>query len=111
MLLRPDSRGATPSEDEIGQITAEASVFDKNAFTAAVNKIPEISQPEAETAFGTFDTHANGYMALADLTHVLANLGEGLNPDLIEKFKAAAEPDGEGQVNLRHFVDILYKGL
>ena len=89
----------------------KASTFDKAAFQAAVAKIPTLSQEEATIAFGTFDTHANGYMALPELTHVLQNLGEGLTPEMIEKFKVACEPDNENQVNLRNFVDIIFKGL
>lgn len=65
----------------------QASVFDLAAFQAAVAKTPVISQEEAHQAFSTFDTHANGYMALPELTDILKNLGEGLDDAQIAKFK------------------------
>lgn len=49
-------------------------------------------------AFGTFDMHNGGYMALSELLHLMKSLGEGLSSDTLDQIKAAAEPDSDGQV-------------
>lgn len=63
-------------------------------------------------AFSTFDTNQNGrlashtvgshrrtgYIPLKELTHLMKELGEGLDAATLQEMAAACEPDADGQV-------------
>ena len=64
--------------------------------------IPSVD--EVLEAFSVFDQNGNGYIALSELQHLMKNLGEGLSDDELAAMSAQAEPDDEGQINIRHIV-------
>ena len=51
------------------------------------------------------DLVSNGkpFMALAEFEALVGALGEGLSDELLAKVRKDAEPDSDGQINLRHF--------
>ena len=67
-----------------------------NPTPALVQETP--SSSDLLAAFEVFDQTGNGYMSLSELTHVMKNLGEGMDDAMIEKMKVVCEPDKEDQV-------------
>ena len=100
--------GATPAEQDIADLSVGKTSFTLDDFKAAcaANAAPE--QSEVQEAFEVFDQNGNGYISLIELKNVLKNLGEGMDDATLDKVAKASEPDSEGQVNIRHFVDVLH---
>jgi len=96
--------GYAPSEEELAESLAGSTSIDLPKFKDMSTNFGTPQTDEVLEAFSTFDMNGNGYIALKELTHLMANLGEGLSEQHIEAMKAASEPDDEGQVNIRHFV-------
>ena len=46
----------------------------------------------------------NGFISVAELRYVMANLGEKLTDDEVEEMIRDADIDGDGQVNYEEFV-------
>ncbi|EDQ91370.1 uncharacterized protein MONBRDRAFT_36266 [Monosiga brevicollis MX1] len=103
--------GKAPSGEEIEELLGGASSVDFAKFQELFNASPVADFDETMDAFSTFDSHSAGYMSLTELLHIMKNLGEGLSEDVLAKVKDAAEPDSDGQVNYRHFVEKMVKDL
>ena len=58
------------------------------------------SEEEIREAFRVFDKDGTGYISSADLRHVMANLGEKLTDQEIDKMMRQVDVDGDGQVNI-----------
>jgi len=101
--------GVAPTDEEIENLSTGAMSLEQ--FTAACNSIQTPTSSELNEAFEVFDQTGNGYISIDELTTVMKFLGEGMDDAMLEKMKTAAAPDKEGQVNIRHFVDVLCKGF
>eukprot|EP00041_Stephanoeca_diplocostata_P007000 m.96810 g.96810 ORF g.96810 m.96810 type:complete len:134 (-) comp16669_c0_seq1:301-702(-) len=101
--------GKAPSEEEITDLQAGKDIIDEAAFIQAVSSLESLDQPDVLSAFEVFDQNGNGYMSIQELSHVLEHLGEGMPKDVLDTLKKVAAPDEEGQVNIRHLVDVLMK--
>eukprot|EP00039_Didymoeca_costata_P028116 m.20070 g.20070 ORF g.20070 m.20070 type:complete len:133 (+) comp6743_c0_seq1:28-426(+) len=102
--------GKMPSDEDVAEMSGGGAV-DKAKFLELCGKEETPKQSEVLTAFEVFDQQGGGYISLNELKHVMKNLGEGLDDSLLEKMSQACAPDSEGQVNIRHFVDVLFKGF
>ncbi|XP_006864950.1 PREDICTED: calmodulin-like [Chrysochloris asiatica] len=58
------------------------------------------SEEEIREAFCVFDKDGNGYISAAELCHMMTKLGEQLTDE-------EADIDGDGQVNLEEFVQMM----
>lgn len=96
--------GYAPSEEELTELLDGNESVDIERFKSLAANLGVPEQEDVLEAFSTFDQNNNGYIALNELKHLMANLGEGLNPTQIEAMAKLCEPDDEGQVNIRHFV-------
>jgi hypothetical protein len=56
------------------------------------------SKDDIIEAFSVFDMQGNGYIPLRELQHVLKNLGEGLDDQILQKLAQITEPDQDQQV-------------
>jgi calmodulin len=54
-----------------------------------------------------FDKDGKGWIATAELRHVLTSIGEKLGPDEVDAMMAASDPDGDGKVQFDEFVRML----
>jgi len=52
-----------------------------------------------------------GYIPLHELKHLMKTLGEGLSDSNIEKMANSCDVDQDGQVNYRHFCEIMMNDL
>ena len=85
--------------------------MDQAAFIEFVGKLEEPALEEVSEAFNVFDMHGHGFISLPELTHIMKALGEGLTDPELEGMTRAAAADGDGQVNIRHMVDVLMESF
>lgn len=97
------SLGLCISNEDVEEKTGGADV-DLAKFQEIAASLTTPNLDEVIEAFSVFDQNGNGYIALGELKHVMKNLGEGLSDAELDGMSAQAEPDDEGQVNIRHFV-------
>ena len=57
--------------------------------------------------FRVFDKDGNGYISVAELRHVMTNLGEKLTDEEVDEMIREADIDGDGQVNYEEFVTMM----
>jgi len=100
--------GSAPTDEEIAALP---SSMDMAAFTEACGSIVTPGKDELLAAFEVFDMHGNGFIALTELQHVMKNLGEGMDEAMLKNLEAASGVDKEGQVSIRHVVDVLTQGF
>lgn len=97
------SLGYCVSNEELTEMGASGSMdLAKFQDIAAKCTIPSVD--EVLEAFSVFDQNGNGYIALSELQHLMKTLGEGLSEEELAAMSAQAEPDDEGQINIRHIV-------
>ena len=58
-------------------------------------------------AFQKYDADGSGDISPEELRHVLDEIGEGLEPDEVEKLIADADQDGDGDINFQEFVHMM----
>lgn len=102
------SVGTTPSEEDVAELLDGAGSVDLAKFQEAAEAVEKVDKEMCSESFGVFDTNSNGYIALPELTHLMKNLGEGLDDTQLAGMAAAAAPDSDGQINIRAFVDVLF---
>jgi Ca2+-binding EF-hand superfamily protein len=103
--------GKAPSSEEMEELLKGDKTVDFNKFKGMYNAAPTAEIEDVMDAFATFDMHNGGYIALEELIHLMKNLGEGLPDPILKQIEQAAEPDSDGQVNYRHFVEKMVKDL
>lgn len=54
---------------------------------------------EIREAFRVFDKDGNGFISVAELRHIMGNLGEKMPEEEVEEMIQEADIDGDGQVN------------
>lgn len=52
------------------------------------------------------DNGGKGFISVAELGHVLSNIGEKLSPDELADLTKEADPEGKGIVQYEHFVKV-----
>ncbi|GFQ04479.1 calmodulin [Phtheirospermum japonicum] len=62
------------------------------------------SEEELNEAFRVFDKDQNGFISVAELCHVMTNLGEKLTDEEVNEMIREADVDGDGQINYEEFV-------
>ena len=99
-----------PSDEEVKELLdSKTAEMTEKEFCEEVDKLPDADEAAVLEAFQVFDQNGNGFIPISDLMHVLSELGEGLDAKYIEELKKDAEPDEEGQVNIRVLVTKLLK--
>eukprot|EP01088_Endostelium_zonatum_P003501 TRINITY_DN14711_c0_g1_i1.p1 TRINITY_DN14711_c0_g1~~TRINITY_DN14711_c0_g1_i1.p1 ORF type:complete len:141 (+),score=41.38 TRINITY_DN14711_c0_g1_i1:168-590(+) len=102
--------GQNPTETELQQIAQ--SVGGKCNFQSFKGKVTQLSQSgggesELRDAFSVFDRNGDGYVAVAEMKHVLTTICEKLAPAEADELLKDADPDGDGQINIEEFIQML----
>lgn len=101
------------SDDELKEMVEEveaSGVVGEKAFMELMfNKKLKSTEIEEEyiEAFKVFDRDGNGLISLAELKHVMANLGEKLSDEEIKRMLDEASDDKDGAVNYQDFVRLM----
>lgn len=75
---------------------------------AAEAPIP-IAQSDIRTAFEVFDKDKNGVITKDELYSVLTNLDERVSTEELNSIMKAIDPNGDGKIDYREFVELLTK--
>lgn len=67
----------------------------------------ENAEDEVREAFKVFDGDGNGYINRNELSVVMANIGEKLDPAEIQAMIDEADVDGDGQINYEEFYNMM----
>ncbi|GFQ04168.1 calmodulin [Phtheirospermum japonicum] len=65
------------------------------------------SEEELKEAFRVFDKDQNGFISVAELRHVMTNLGENLTDEEVDEMICEADVDDDGQINYEEFVKVM----
>eukprot|EP00249_Psilotum_nudum_P007028 c20257_g2_i1 orf=212-661(+) len=65
------------------------------------------SEEELKEAFKVFDKDQNGFISVAELRHVMTNLGEKLTDEEVDEIIREANVDRDGQINYDEFVRMM----
>ncbi|OWF56448.1 neo-calmodulin-like [Mizuhopecten yessoensis] len=110
------SLGQNPTHDELKEIMLEADVdgngyIDKEEFKMIIAKkvSEEDTEEDIREAFHVFDKDGNGYITRRDIKILLARLGDELPSEDIDDMIAEADNDGNGQVSIEEFVEIMQR--
>lgn len=108
------SLGQNPSEAEIKQMIKDADkngkgFIEEKDFMATVTKFwkPVNSEEDIMDAFKVFDREGTGYLDAKSLKHVLLNLGEKLDEEMVEEMLKEANLDADGQLNYTSLTQLL----
>ena len=66
-----------------------------------------MSMEDAKQAFREFDLDKNGYVGAAEISHILASLGEKVTDDEVDEMILMADLDGDGQVSFDEFFKLI----
>lgn len=64
---------------------------------------------EIREAFRVFDKDGNGFISVAELRHIMGNLGDKMPEDEVEEMIHEADIDGDGQVNYDGNQELTFK--
>jgi len=65
------------------------------------------SEDDIREAFKVFDKEGTGYILIAELRHVLTNIGEKLTDEEVDELLREAEVSAEGKIKYDDFVRIM----
>jgi len=65
------------------------------------------NEEELRESFKVFDKDGQGYLSIAELRHIMTNLGEKLSKEELEQMISEADPSGTGQVSYNSFVKFI----
>eukprot|EP01089_Gocevia_fonbrunei_P017107 TRINITY_DN5464_c0_g1_i1.p1 TRINITY_DN5464_c0_g1~~TRINITY_DN5464_c0_g1_i1.p1 ORF type:complete len:140 (-),score=48.63 TRINITY_DN5464_c0_g1_i1:53-472(-) len=101
--------GQNPTEAELQQMGKE--IGGKCNFQSFKQKVAKLSQnggeAELREAFNVFDRNGDGYVSVAELKHVLTTICEKLPLNEADELLKEADADGDGQINIEEFIQIL----
>ena len=109
------SLGQNPTEaelqDMINEVDADGNgTIDFPEFcTLMARKMKDTdSEEELKEAFRVFDIRtATASSPLAELRHIMTNLGEKLTDEEVDEMLREADIDGDGQINYEEFVKVM----
>jgi calmodulin len=64
---------------------------------------------EIREAFRVFDKDGNGFISVAELRHIMGNLGDKMPVEEVEEMIHEADIDGDGQVNYDGNQELTFK--
>ncbi|XP_012862577.1 calmodulin-alpha-like [Echinops telfairi] len=105
------SLGHNPTEAELQDMANEVDAEGQGTIdfpgflTVMARKMKDTdSEEEIRRAFRIFDKDGRGLISVAELRHVMTNLGEKLTDEEINEMITEADIDGNGEVNYEEFV-------
>ena len=106
--------GQHPTEDDLRDMISVVDQkgdgkIDFDEFIAMMEKRKDEVDTEQEiiNAFRVFDKDGNGLISKAQLTTILATLGDTLSNEEIEEMIIEADVDGDGFINYEEFVRMM----
>jgi len=104
------SLGLNPTEAELKEFTTEAGAtltFDQFTKYATKPLKTNPSEEEMREAFKVFDKDGQGFLSVAELRHIMSNLGEKLSKEELEELIKEADTNKDGLVNYAQFVKLM----
>jgi len=105
------SLGKMPSEADVVEMITQVDAsgegsFDLPAFLELMTKQngAGFSGESICEAFKVFDKEGTGMISVAELRHVLTNLGEKMSPEEVDEMVREADIGDVGQINYEHFL-------
>ncbi|XP_064622651.1 uncharacterized protein LOC135484884 [Lineus longissimus] len=103
--------GMSPSQQEVGEMINEIDTdgngtidFAEFLTVMARQMVDPQNQEVLREAFKVFDKDQNGFISVAELRHVMTNLGEKLTVEEVEEMVREADIDGDGTIDYEEFV-------
>merc|ERR1719513_171868 len=100
-----------PSEADVVEMITQVDAsgegsFDLPAFLELMTKQNGAGFSDKSTfeAFKVFDKEGTGMISVAELRHVLTNLGEKMSPEEVDEMVREADIGDVGQINYEHFL-------
>ena len=108
------SLGQNHTEAELQEIISEIDIDDNGSIdfpeflTMMARKMKENNnhKDEIHEIFKVFDKEGNGFISVAELSHVMTSLGEELTEEEVKEMIKEADIDGDGQVSYEDFKKI-----
>ena len=108
------SLGQNPSEAEIQDMVNEADIdgngtieFDEFLYMMSRQLREGDTEEEIIDAFRVFDKDGDGKISVAELTHIMKNLGEPLTQEEIDEMIAQADTNKDGIIDYVEFVHMM----
>jgi calmodulin len=109
------SLGSNPTEEELGKIIANVNatkggVLDFPAFLEIMTqrKSDVDTELEIQEALKVFDKEGSGLLPVAELKHILTNIGERMTDDEVDEMLRDATIDAEGQIKIAQLVKLMF---
>ena len=110
------SLGSNPTEAELQDMINEVDIgrsgtLDFQEFLTITTMAAKMKLSDSEEgirkAFRVFDKDDNGLISAAELRHIMTNHGEKLTDEEVNEMIAAADLNGDGNVDYEEFVKLL----
>ncbi|XP_074291384.1 putative calcium-binding protein CML13 [Silene latifolia] len=107
ILMR--SLGGNPTQAQLKQIVQQENLtgpFDFNRFIdlMSTHLKPEPFDRQLRDAFKVLDKEGTGFVAVADLRHILTNIGEKLEPDEFDEWIREVDVGSDGRIKYEDFI-------
>jgi len=104
--------GQNPTEAELADMLNEVSddgfVEFPDFLSMLSRKMRDTdSEEEIMEAFRVFDKNGTGCISVAEISHVMSNLGEKLADEEVDEMVREADIDGSGNINIEEFVKMM----
>mmetsp|Transcript_1846 Transcript_1846/g.2841 ORF Transcript_1846/g.2841 Transcript_1846/m.2841 type:complete len:149 (+) Transcript_1846:120-566(+) len=106
--------GKSPTEAEVRQIIKEVDndgrgVINFPEFVSIMSRdIRDFdNESDLKMAWKVFDKDNKGFISIAELRHVLANIGEKLSPEELDDLTKEADPESTGKVSYADFIKMM----